>query len=98
MSLLATATVLAGHVLQGAEEHDVPFDDKGYITEHPIFPPFTEMLISAAASIIVFVLLYKYAGPIIRKSFADRTAGVQTAARRLRRGQGRRRHRGGPHP
>ncbi len=78
MSLLATASVLAGHVLQGAEEHDVPFDDQGYITEHPIFPPFTEMLISAAASIIVFVLLYKYAGPIIRKSFADRTAGVQT--------------------
>ena len=24
------------------------------------------------------MLLYKYAGPIIRKSFADRTAGVQT--------------------
>ena len=55
----------------------MPFDDKGYITEHPILPPFTEMLIGAAASIIVFALLYKYAGPIIRKSFADRTAGVQ---------------------
>jgi len=77
MSFIATATVFAGQVLQGAEEHDVPFDDKGYTTEHPIFPPFTEMLISAAASIIVFVLLYKFAGPIIRKSFADRTAGVQ---------------------
>ncbi|MGB0112686.1 MAG: hypothetical protein WBP59_05660, partial [Ilumatobacteraceae bacterium] len=29
------------------------------------------------ASIIVFVALYKYAGPIIKKSFADRTAGIQ---------------------
>ncbi len=76
MSFLATATVLAGHVLQGAEEH-APFDDKGYTTENPILPPMTEMLISAAASIIVLTLLYKFAGPIIRKSFADRTAGVQ---------------------
>jgi F-type H+-transporting ATPase subunit b len=77
MSLFATATLLAGRVLQGAEEHDVPFDDKGYTTENPILPPMTEMLISAAASIIVLTLLYKFAGPIIRKSFADRTAGVQ---------------------
>ena len=73
MSLFATAAVLAGRLAS----EEVPFDDKGYTTEHPIFPPFTEMLISAAASIIVFVLLYKFAGPIIRKSFADRTAGVQ---------------------
>jgi F-type H+-transporting ATPase subunit b len=79
MSLLATATVLAGRVLQGAEEeeHHVPFDDKGYTTENPILPPFTEMLISAAASIIVFVLLYKFAWPLIKKSMNDRTAGIQ---------------------
>jgi F0F1-type ATP synthase membrane subunit b/b' len=77
MSLFATATVLAGRLLPGAEGHDVPFDDKGYTTESPIFPAKWEMIIGSTASIIVFVLLYKFAGPIIRKSFADRTAGVQ---------------------
>jgi F-type H+-transporting ATPase subunit b len=77
MSLIATTAVLANGILSGAEEHDVPFDDKGYITENPILPPFTEMLISAAASIIVFVLLYKFAWPLIKKSMNDRTAGVQ---------------------
>ena len=73
MSLFASATVLAGRLAS----EEVPFDDKGYTTENPILPPMTEMLISAAASIIVLTLLYKFAGPIIRKSFADRTAGVQ---------------------
>jgi F-type H+-transporting ATPase subunit b len=78
MSFVATATAIAASVLQGAEEeHHVPFDDKGYITEDPIFPPFTEMLISAAASLIVFALLYKFAWPLIKKSMRDRTAGVQ---------------------
>ena len=73
MSLFASAAVLAGRLAS----EEAPFDDKGYTTENPILPPMTEMLISAAASIIVLTLLYKFAGPIIRKSFADRTAGVQ---------------------
>ena len=80
MSLIANATVLAGQLasqLVGAEGHDVPFDDKGYTTESPFLPPYWEMVIGSAASIIVFVMLYKFAGPIIKKSFADRTAGVQ---------------------
>ena len=39
--------------------------------------PWGEFIPAALASIIVFVLLYKFAGPIIKKSFADRTAGIQ---------------------
>ena len=54
-----------------------PSTIRGYTTENPILPPTAELLISAAASLIVFALLYKYAGPMVRKSFADRTAGVQ---------------------
>ena len=65
MSFVATATAIAASVLQGAEEeHHVPFDDKGYITEDPIFPPFTEMLISASASLIVFALLWFACAPL----------------------------------
>jgi F-type H+-transporting ATPase subunit b len=77
MSLYANITVLAGRLLPSAEGHEIPYDDKGYTTEHPILPPTWEAIIGSAASIIVFALLYKFAGPIIRKSFADRTAGVQ---------------------
>ena len=75
MSLLATATVVAGRLLPSAEE--IPFDDKGYTTIDPIFPPLKELIPGSIASIIVFTLLYKYAGPIIKKSFRDRTAGIQ---------------------
>jgi F-type H+-transporting ATPase subunit b len=80
MSNLAvvTSTVVSSVVrlLPGAEE--VPFDDKGYTTIDPIFAPFWEAVISGAASLIVFALLYKFAAPAIRKSFAARTAGVQS--------------------
>ncbi len=75
MSLYTAATLAAGRLLPGAEE--IPFDDKGYTTVNPILPPWKELIPGSIASIIVFTLLYKYAGPIIKKSFADRTAGIQ---------------------
>jgi len=75
MSLYATATLLAGRLVPAAE--DIPFDDKGYTTVDPIFAPIKELLPATLASIIVFGLLYKFAGPIIKKSFTDRTAGIQ---------------------
>ena len=75
MSLFTTATLAAGRLFPGAEE--IPFDDKGYTTPDPIFPPLKELLPGTLASIIVFGLLYWKAGPIIKKSFADRTAGIQ---------------------
>lgn len=76
MSIIANAQILVGQLI-GAEGHDIPFDDKGYTTENPILPPEWEMIIGSAASIIVFVMIYKFAGPTIKKSFADRTAGIQ---------------------
>jgi len=75
MSLYATMTLAAGRLLPSAEE--IPFDDKGYTTVDPIFAPIKELLPATLASIIVFGLLYKFAGPIIKKSFTDRTAGIQ---------------------
>lgn len=73
MSLYSAATLAAGRF--AAEE--IPFDDKGYTTIAPILPPLKELIPGSVASIIVFTLLYKYAGPIIKKSFKDRTAGIQ---------------------
>lgn len=75
MSLYAAATLAAGRLLPSAE--DIPFDDKGYTTPGPIFAAWKEFIPAALASLIVFAVLYKYAGPIIRKSFRDRTAGIQ---------------------
>ena len=75
MSLFTAATLAAGRLLPGAEE--IPFDDKGYTTIDPIFPPLKELIPGTLASIIVFSLLAWKAGPIIRKSFRDRTEGIQ---------------------
>jgi F-type H+-transporting ATPase subunit b len=75
MSLYYAATIVASQLLPSSEE--VPFDDKGYITPNSIFPALSEFIPASIASVIVFTLLYVYAGPIIKKSFADRTAGIQ---------------------
>jgi F-type H+-transporting ATPase subunit b len=75
MSLQSMSVALVTRAMPRAEE--IPFDDKGYITVHPIFPPFWEMVIGSLASIIVFGALFKYAGPVVKKSFADRTARIQ---------------------
>lgn len=75
MTATSELVVLAGRILTSGE---TTTDDKGYTTSDPIFAPFWETVIASAASIIVFVMLYKFAGPSIRKSFADRTAGVQS--------------------
>ena len=75
MSLFATATLAAGRLFPSAEE--IPFDDKGYTTIDPIFPPLKELIPGTLASVLVFSLLAWKAGPIIRKSFRDRTARIQ---------------------
>jgi F-type H+-transporting ATPase subunit b len=75
MSMFTAATLAAGRLFPAAE--DIPFDDKGYTTINPILPPWKELIPGSLASIIVFSLLYWKAGPIIKKSFADRTAGIQ---------------------
>ncbi len=75
MSLYTAATLAAGRLFPSSEE--IPFDDKGYTTVNWLLPPWKELIPGSIASIIVFTLLYKYAGPVIKKSFSDRTAGIQ---------------------
>lgn len=42
-----------------------------------IWPEQAELIYGSAASIIIFALLFKFAGPMIKKAMADRTAGIQ---------------------
>jgi len=75
MSLYTSAMLAAGQLFPGSE--DIPFDDKGYTTVNPILAPWKELVPATLASLIVFGLLFWKAGPIIKKSFTDRTAGIQ---------------------
>jgi F-type H+-transporting ATPase subunit b len=72
--MIATITSLA-LTFVGAEEHE--FDDAGYTSADPILPHKWEMIIGSTASIIVFILLYKFAWPVMKQSFNNRTAGIQ---------------------
>ncbi len=75
MSIFVTAGALTARFLPTAEE--IPFDDKGYTTIDPIFPPLKELVPGTLASLIIFTLLWKFAWPSIKKSMNDRTARVQ---------------------
>lgn len=66
------------HLVAGVLAADeIPFDDKGYTTVDPIFPPYKELIPGTLASLIVFGMLWKFAWPSIKKSFNDRTARIQ---------------------
>lgn len=74
MSLAANLQAVAGSLVQ--VEWDI--DDDGFVTSaDPILPPIKEIFIGGAASLIVFVALWKFAGPAIAKSLRDRTERIQ---------------------
>jgi F-type H+-transporting ATPase subunit b len=78
MSMLMNVTLVAGRLMGADDEHHLPIDSNGQITtENAWIPPVKELVIGSLASFIVFALLYKLAGPAIKKSFADRTARIQ---------------------
>jgi F-type H+-transporting ATPase subunit b len=69
MSFVSTISLIAAE--------NVPNDGVGSTSLHPILPPIGEMIIGSLASIIVFSLIVKFAGPTIKKSMSDRTARIQ---------------------
>jgi len=74
VSLAANLHAIAGSLVQ--VEFDV--DDDGYVTAaDPILPPIKEIFIGGTASLIVFVAIWKFAGPSIAKAMRDRTARIQ---------------------
>jgi F-type H+-transporting ATPase subunit b len=44
---------------------------------HPFWAARAELLFGIPASLIIFAALYKFAGPAVKKSMADRTARIQ---------------------
>jgi F-type H+-transporting ATPase subunit b len=53
-------------------------DDQGQvITHHWLFPERSELIYGTVSSVIIFYLLYRFAGPAIKKGFTDRTARIQ---------------------
>ena len=59
--------------LIAAEGHDI---DPAR-SEHWLWPAEAELIYGSIASIIIFTLLYKFAGPAVKRYFADRTSSIQ---------------------
>jgi F-type H+-transporting ATPase subunit b len=59
------------------EAESVPNDGEGSTSLNPFLPPWGEFIIGSLASIIVFALIWKFAGPAIKKGMSDRTARIQ---------------------
>jgi F-type H+-transporting ATPase subunit b len=75
MTVLASILPAIGHLV-AAEE--VVIDSDGHIVTHsPIWPEQAELIYGSIASLIIFFLLWKYAGPQIGKMMKARTDKVQ---------------------
>ncbi len=74
MTLFANVYSMPGSLIAA---ESVPNDGIGSTSLNPILPPIGELIIGSLASLIVFGLLFKFAGPVIKKSFTDRTARIQ---------------------
>jgi F-type H+-transporting ATPase subunit b len=74
MSVLANIIVTTSRLLPGSE-FDV--DDQGVTSHHWLWPDKAELIYGTLSSVIIVGLLVKFAGPMAKKAFADRTAKVQ---------------------
>lgn len=52
-------------------------DDKGVTSDGAILPPIGEIVLQTLATAIIFGLLFKFAGPAIKKYYAERTVRIQ---------------------
>ncbi len=65
------------HVIAGLVQVEWDTDDQGVTSADPLLPPIKEIWIGGAASLIVFVALWKYALPPMKQALRDRTARIQ---------------------
>ena len=62
----------------GAGHETIHLDSQCHVTTHnPILPGTAEIIYGGAASLIIFAMLAKFAGPQIKKAMAGRTARIQ---------------------
>jgi F-type H+-transporting ATPase subunit b len=65
-------------VVARALPSEVPHsDEEGIVTHSPWFPEQAELIYGTLASVIIFTLLYKLAGPAAKKAMAARTERIQ---------------------
>ncbi len=77
MTVLAAITTTVGRFV-AAGGHEYGIDADGHITtESAILPDQAELIYGTLASLIIFFLLWKYAGPQIAKAMKARTAKIQ---------------------
>lgn len=75
MSVLGI-TAAIGRVLAAGEEF--PVDDDGHVTTHSwIWPETAEIIYGLIASAVIFYILVRFGGPLVRKAMAARTARIQ---------------------
>jgi len=75
MSLVTAALVQIGHFVAAGDE--VVVDSEGIVTHHSILPKTAEIIYGGLASVIIFGLIIKFAGPAMKKGLADRTSKIQ---------------------
>jgi F-type H+-transporting ATPase subunit b len=71
MSLLTTI----GHFV--AESGEVSVDSEGIVTHSAFLPEKSELIYGSIASVLIFALLVKFAGPVITKGLRARTEKIQ---------------------
>jgi F-type H+-transporting ATPase subunit b len=68
-ALLNVASVLAQHPMHS--------DSEGLTTPSSIWPEHYEIIFGGFSSVLIFLLLFKFAGPTIKKGMAARTEKIQ---------------------
>ena len=59
-------------------EETITTDPDGYVTTHsPILPETAEIIYGGIASLLIFVALWKFGGPLVKKAMAARTEKIQ---------------------
>jgi F-type H+-transporting ATPase subunit b len=74
MSILASIATSIGHVVM---DDEVSIDSQGIVTHSSFLPETAEIIYGGLASILIFALLIKFAGPALTKGLAARTAKIQ---------------------
>jgi len=74
MSIVAGIATTIGHVVM---DDEVSIDSQGIVTHSSFLPETAEIIYGGLASILIFALLIKFAGPALTKGLAARTAKIQ---------------------
>ena len=75
MSLLTLGHLAMGRLI--AESGEVSVDSEGIVTHSAFLPEKSELIYGSIASIIIFALLFKFAGPALMKGLHARTDKIQ---------------------